>query len=268
MDGRAASRADTLAGATGDRGESVDGEPSNTRIIGVALVLFCGILLGVGIHHMVSIGTCSSTGYSANYGPVKFCPAGTGWWFAFLFGGIIGGLIGALMAGSVALVFAGIFGGIGFGALTIALDAHPSAGTKIFGAVFGGCFAIVGVIAGIFVLRSAFGALRSAGGGSRSSGSGLSGSGSASSGLGGPGSSGSGDAIMGAYNAGRTATPPAPPRPLTPTPLNLVPGLQAAKRGGPANAVDELEKLAELHKRGAVTDAEFASAKAKLLGEM
>lgn len=105
-------------------------QPSNLTIVGVALVLFSAILLGVGIHHVVATGTCSSTGYSANYGPVPTCPAGTGWWFAFLFGGIFGCLIGAAMARSVGLVFAGIFGAIGFGALSNLLDSSASTGTK------------------------------------------------------------------------------------------------------------------------------------------
>jgi putative oligomerization/nucleic acid binding protein len=37
--------------------------------------------------------------------------------------------------------------------------------------------------------------------------------------------------------------------------------------GGPASAVtDQLSRLASLHQQGALTDAEFAAAKAKLLG--
>ncbi len=35
---------------------------------------------------------------------------------------------------------------------------------------------------------------------------------------------------------------------------------------GPASAADQLSKLAELHKQGALTDEEFAAAKAKILG--
>jgi hypothetical protein len=35
----------------------------------------------------------------------------------------------------------------------------------------------------------------------------------------------------------------------------------------PGAAVDLLEKLADLHDRGALSDAEFAAAKAKILGE-
>lgn len=248
----------------------MDGEPSNGRIIGVGVVIFCSILLGVGIHHMVSIGTCSSTGYSANYGPVKHCPPGTGWWFAFLFGGIFGTIGGALAAGLMALIFGGIFGGIGFGALSIILDSHTSSGTKIFGGVFGGCFAIVGVIALFFVARRAFGALSSGSKRSDSGGGGL------GAGAFGPSAtaSNSDDPILGAYTAVQAATPAfhpsAPAAPVAPAaPMHVVPGLPPT--GGQhhsANAVDELEKLAELHKRGAVSDAEFAAAKAKLLGEM
>src|SRR5690348_9084803 len=103
------------------------------RIAGVAILLFSGILLGVGIHHLVATGTCSSTGYSANYGPVPTCPSGTGWWFAFVFGGIIGCLIGSALAAGVGFVFASIFGAIGFGALTIVFDSSASNGTKLFG---------------------------------------------------------------------------------------------------------------------------------------
>ena len=43
--------------------------------------------------------------------------------------------------------------------------------------------------------------------------------------------------------------------------------MQAAPQGtGPASATDQLGKLAELHKQGALTDEEFAAAKAKILG--
>jgi hypothetical protein len=218
------------------------------------MVLFFSILLAVGIHHMVATGTCSSTGYSANYGPVPTCPSGTGWWFLFLFAGIFGALIGSFLSGSLALVFAGIFGGIGFGALTLILDSSAHSGTKIFAGIFGGCFAIVGVGAWIAVLNSARSSIGSAG--SK------------------PSSSSTGDPIMGAYSASSLSTPPMPPpraaRPTIATATSLRAGLQnaAAQHGSSANAVDELSKLADLHKRGAITDAEFASAKAKLLGEM
>jgi hypothetical protein len=235
----------------------VDVDLSNARIFGVALALFSTVLLGVGIHHLVATGTCSSTGFSGNFGPVPTCPSGTGWWFAFVFGGVIGGLAGSMMAGNFALIFASIFGAIGFGALSLVLDSHVASATKVFGGVFGGCFAIVGVVAAAAVLKGALGAL---GGGS--SGSGPRRVSAVGSAFGTPqaGPSGGGDPILSAYNASRATDMPARP---TPRPM---PGLQAAQPAATANTVDELEKLADLHKRGVVSDAEFATAKAKLLG--
>jgi hypothetical protein len=273
----------------------VGSEPSNVRIVGVALLLFSSILLGVGIHHLVATGTCSSTGYSANYGPVPHCPSGTGWWFAFVFGGIIGSLIGALMAGSVGLVFAGIFGAIGFGSLSILLDSTAKSGTKIFAAIFGGCFAIVGVVAGFAVIGSALGSLRrrpkqapaTSAPKSRFSkpdpATAFGTPGTTATAFGTPDTTSAfgtdnkdADPIISAYNASRAGSPVTPPtataRPASPTPaispLNLVPGLQAAKQAASNDAVDELSKLADLHQKGALTDEEFASAKAKLLGQM
>jgi hypothetical protein len=239
----------------------------------------------VGIHHLVATGTCSSTGYSANYGPVPHCPSGTGWWFAFVFGGIIGSLVGALMAGSIGLVFAGIFGAIGFGSLSILLDSTAKSGERLFAGIFGGCFAIVGVVAWIAVISSAVGSLRrrkpaTASSAPRSRFSKPPQPQPASA-FGTPDTSSAfatdgkdADPILSAYNASRTAGPSTPsPIPTSSTspvvsPLNLVPGLQAAKQAASQDAVDELSKLADLHQKGALTDEEFASAKAKLLGQM
>ncbi len=232
------------------------------NIAGVALLLFCSVLLGVGMHHLIATGTCSSTGYSANYGPVPHCPSGTGWWFAFLFVGIIGCLIGAMMAGNGGLIFAGIFGAIGFGALSLLLDSNAASSTQVFAAVFGGAFAIVGTIAAVVIVG---GALRDAAHELRPQ-----------------------EVRIGkTKTSSRGAAPPSPapaatsmgvpsPAPAasatvaTPmlTPLNLLPGMQAARGAATGNAVEELSKLAELHAQGGLTDQEFAAAKAKLLNEM
>jgi hypothetical protein len=263
----------------------MNGEPSNIRIVGVALLLFSGVLLGVGIHHLVATGTCSSTGYSANYGPVPYCPSGTGWWFAFVFGGVIGGLAGAMMSGSLSLVFAGIFGAIGFGSLSILFDSHVQSSTKIFGGVFGGCFALVGIGAGAVVIGSALGSLRGPkkrSTASRTSSSGVAatstfGTPQAASAFGTPqaasafgGASSEADPIMSAYNASAGAAPATATTPpaARPSPIGLVPGLQAARQAKASDPIDELTKLAEMHRIGTLTDAEFASAKAKLLGKM
>lgn len=240
-------------------------ELSSIRIAGVAILLFSAILLGVGIHHLVATGTCSSTGYSGNFGPVPHCPSGTGWWFAFVFGGIIGCLIGAAMAGNGALIFAGIFGAIGVGALTLAFDSSAKSGTKVFGGVFGGVFALVGVAALIAIIGPAVRSL-----GSRRPQEVRRGK-TKTTARGGPArSTGPVPTAMGVP----TPTPTPAPSPTAGagasilTPLNLVPGLQAAKATASGDPIDELSKLAELHSQGNLTDEEFASAKAKLLGQI
>jgi predicted lipid-binding transport protein (Tim44 family) len=249
-----------------DRVTFLGAQPSNLRIAGIALLLFSGVLLGVGIHHLIATGTCSSTGYSANYGPVPTCPSGTGWWFAFVFGGVIGGLIGALMASSLGLVFAGIFGAIGFGALSILLDSHVQSGEKVFSAVFGGCFALVGAAAGAGVIASAIGSLRTPARKSTPARAPT-----VTSAFGPPQAASAfgtdsepADPIRSAYAASRDAAPSVP----GPSPLSLAPGLRAARQSAAGDTVEELAKLADLHHKGALTDEEFADAKAKLLGRM
>jgi hypothetical protein len=246
---------------------SLRAQPSNLQIAGIALLLFSAILLGVGIHHVVATGTCSSTGYSANFGPVPTCPAGTGWWFAFVFGGIIGSLVGALMAGSLSLVFAGIFGAIGFGALSNLWASNAQSSEKVFSAIFGGCFALVGIAAGVSVIASSVGSLRRPARKSAATSAPVVtsafGTPEPSAGLG--TTSAVADPILSAYNASRSATPSGP----QPTPLGLAPGLRAAMHAAAAaDPIGELTRLADLHQKGALSDAEFASAKAKLLGRM
>ena len=92
------------------------------------------------------------------------------------------------------------------------------------------------------------------------------------------------DAILGAYAAGpgpgaapATPGPSAAPRsfstpaafPTTPAfsaGLAGIPG--AARPAGKNDVFDRINKLAELHKAGALTDDEFAREKAKLLAEI
>jgi Short C-terminal domain len=44
------------------------------------------------------------------------------------------------------------------------------------------------------------------------------------------------------------------------------PQMQADQGTAPASAADQLSRLAELHQQGALTDEEFATAKARILG--
>ena len=56
-------------------------------------------------------------------------------------------------------------------------------------------------------------------------------------------------------DAGYEEEPEAPPAPPPPAPTS-----------GEESQADEIQRLAELHTSGALTDEEFAAAKAKLLG--
>lgn len=228
---------------------------SNLRIAGVALVLFSAILLGVGIHHVIATGTCSSTGYSANFGPVPHCPSGTGAWFAFVFGGIIGALAGSMMAGGIGLVFASIFGGIGFGALTLLLDDHTASSTKVFGAAFGGVFALIALVALIAVLGSALSALR---GSTRAI----------------PSTSKT-RTTNGGRRAGVRSGPIVAPSVTRSSGAGIVlgaptgqPGLSVGARTGGSDTVESLTQLDDLHRQGVLTDTEFTAAKSKLISEL
>jgi len=240
------------------------------------VVLFSGVLLGVGIHHLVATGTCSSTGYAGNYGPVPYCPSGTGWWMLFLFAGIIGGIVGGFVSGgsSVGLINGGIFTAIGFGALSLLFDSSASSGTQVFAGIFGGCFAVAGLAIDGFVLAGAFRQMGSSSGRSKRSRGGSSltafGGGGTTSAFGTPqstvtsatGSSAFGkpdkdaDPILGAYAASSASA--------TASAI----GLSGSTGGSPSMSadLDSIAKLAELHKKGALTDEEFAREKAKLLG--
>jgi hypothetical protein len=240
-------------------------QPSNRTIVGVAVLLFGAVLLGVGIHHLIATGTCSSTGYSADYGPVPTCPSGTGWWMMFLFVGIFAGLFGGLAAGasSPGLIIGAIFSGIGFGSLSILLDSHASSGSQTFGALFGGLFALFGAIGLIATVAASLGSLRRSS--LRPTGLG------AAAVFGGAAASAFGrsrskeiDPILGAWAASRAAaTPTAPESPPT---AGLPPASPAAAPAAGTDRLDQVAKLADLHQRGVLTDEEFAHEKAKILG--
>ena len=248
--------------------------PSTSTIIGVAILLFGAVLLGVGMHHLVATGTCSSTGYSANFGPVPHCPKGTGWWILFLVGGIFLVIIGGFVARgpSAALIVPAIFGAIGVGSLTVAFQAHVSSGTKTFALIFGGAFAVCGLIPALVIIGSSISRMRSsprAGPRSPSSvGAGPQASASpfgASPQAGGSpfgGASAQPDAIMGAYAAGVSSGVSS-----TPATPSFAPSRSAAAPPG-SDPLDKIAKLAVLRKSGALTEEEFNREKAKLLGEL
>lgn len=241
-------------------------QPSNSTIIGVAILLFGAVLLGVGIHHLVSTGTCSSTGYSSNLGPVPHCPKGTGWWILFLIGGIFLSLIGGFVSqgSTAALIIPAIFGAIGIGSLTVAFEDHVSSSMKTFALIFGGAFTASGLIPAVIILWSSAGRMRrtARAPSPASSAFGATSSTAAASPFG-AGSS-QPDAIMGAYASGApTSAAPSP----SIAPSFTAPRAPSARRSG-EDPLDKIARLAELRKSGALTEDEFNREKAKLLGEL
>ncbi len=232
-------------------------QPSNRTVIGVAMLLFGAVVLGVGMHHLVKTGTCSSTGYSSHYGPVPYCPKGTGWWILFVIGGIFLAVIGGLVSGtaSALLIVPAVFAGIGVGALTVAFDSSASSSTKTFGAIFGGAFAFFGLVP---LLLWAVSALRRSA--ARTPVSTFSPTALKQ------------DPIMGAYTSAPTASPVASaPSGLgsfgTPTSVSA-PVAPSAAPARSNDALDKIEKLAKLREQGALTEDEFNREKAKLLAEL
>lgn len=237
-------------------------QPSNRTIIGVAMLLFGAVVLGVGMHHLVATGTCSSTGYSSHYGPVPYCPKGTGWWILFVIGGIFLAVIGGLVSGgsSALLIIPAVFAGIGVGSLTVAFDSSASSSTKTFAAIFGGAFAFFGLVP---LLIGGIGALRKTG--ARTPTTAFSPTALKT------------DPIMGAYQSGPTTMPTTTasgglstfgtPASLSTPAVSSAP--TAAMFGSSSNdALDKIEKLAKLRDQGALTEDEFNRQKAKLLAEL
>jgi hypothetical protein len=239
-------------------------------------MLFSGVLLGVGIHHLIATGTCSSTGYSANYGPVPTCPSGTGWWMAFLFAGIFGAIIGGFVSAfsTVGLIMPVTFGGVGFGALSLLFDSHAKSGSKTFGAIFGGAFALVAVGIAFAVIGGAISSARSKPKKRRSGSTIIGGTPpSTTSAFGSPqstatdaaaasvfgGDAKSADPILGAYAAGQSGT-------VVPAASTSVAGLGSVASAPSGDALDKISRLAELHSKGVLTDDEFGREKAKILG--
>jgi uncharacterized membrane protein len=239
---------------------------SNKTIVGVAVVLFGAVLLGAGMHHTITTGTCSSTGYSAHYGPVPYCPAGTGWWIGFLTLGIMLVVFGSLLSGGYGFLV--LFLAIGIGAMSVATERHPASGSKIFGLIFGGFFAAGG---GIPLLVMGLNALRSRSRRTATTVASSSGLGAPSSGLTGTGLTGSTDAILGAYAAAKT-TPPTPGAPIgspgTAFSTPLRPPSVGVSAAAGSDPLAKIERLSKLHQDGALTDAEFQREKERLLAQL
>ncbi|MCW3064777.1 MAG: hypothetical protein JWN32_1949 [Solirubrobacterales bacterium] len=216
-------------------------------LAGASLVAFSWAL-----YHLIRTGTCASGG---PYISARPCPKGTGGHILGLMGGIFGTLIAVgVWYGSRAADRTGPGLGIvvwvlgftlaGAAALLAAIGpAHTSStGSTAGGIIVGAIFIPMG-LAGLFGVASSARDSRSS---SRLS-------------------FGTGSSIMPMSSAvrlsGAFATAPVV-RPPAPTSPAASPGA-----GGTGDMLSRLERLAELHGEGALTDAEFEAQKRKLLGE-
>ena len=130
-------------------------------VLGLGLVGLGVGMLCLGIFHGFEHGSCSTTGYSRNYGPVPRCSKGIGWWMLMLFAGLVVAGGGAVLARSIgSLMVPLVFVAIGAPFIALALGNHgqllfssSSSTGKIFAGVFGGCFVIAGLVWGALAAR-------------------------------------------------------------------------------------------------------------------
>ncbi len=121
-------------------------------IVGAAVMFLGAALFALGLFHDFKNGTCSTTGYARNYGPVPHCASGVGWWALLTFVGILLAVGAAFMAGATSLVAPLSFVAVGapFIALGLGVDhSHITVGTsthgaKVFSLIFGGAFVVSG----------------------------------------------------------------------------------------------------------------------------
>jgi hypothetical protein len=141
------------------------------RSVGVGAIVGMGVLtlgagmFALGLFHGFANGSCSSTGYSGNWGPVPRCASGIGWWMGMVILGVFVSIVGAGLSGTMVSVLApALFIAIGAPFLALALrggdaklayGASASTGHLEVG-IFGGAFLVAGLTWGGFALaRSA-----------------------------------------------------------------------------------------------------------------
>jgi len=120
-------------------------------LIGIALYVAGLGGFGVGLVHLLHIGSCGSGSSAFVSGPQ--CPGGTGWYVGLLIGGIFASLIGAAIAG----IGIGLSPGIGFtvigaAALYDGLTTPESAQTAATGYAMGALFIVMGLVCLVFTI--------------------------------------------------------------------------------------------------------------------
>jgi hypothetical protein len=133
-------------------------------VLGLGLLALGVALFGQAIFHAFENGTCSTTGYTAHYGPVPHCAKGIGWWMLMLLAGIVVAGAGAAMSGTLSSLMAPVlFLAIGAPFLAIALrggDSHLLVGASsstgnLSAGIFGACFVVGGLVWGALTGRRA-----------------------------------------------------------------------------------------------------------------
>jgi hypothetical protein len=222
--------------------------------IGVFVFFAAWVAFEYSIYHMIQIGTCASGG---PYVSARPCPSGTGTYFAGLFGGILVGLVGISIYATRgrppdadddysgpripfgSLAWSLLFAGTGAVAIysVVAPTAHPGPGAKTAAIIIAVVFLPMGLIPLVLLARR----------GRPTSSPPLRPAPYTASGL--PG-----------------RVPYAPPSMPTPAPSAppSAPPRPASKGGG----IEQLEALKTLRDEGALTDAEFSAAKAKILADL
>jgi hypothetical protein len=155
----------SLASSGRPSGRTSTSAPLHTGLIaGFALATLGVALFGFGIFHAFQNGSCSTTGYSPHYGPVPTCGAGVGWWMLMILTGIALAVVGCFLTRALTtLIVPLIFVALGAPFIALALrsgTAHlvygssPSTG-RLESGIFGGCFALAGLIWGACILPRA-----------------------------------------------------------------------------------------------------------------
>jgi hypothetical protein len=127
-----------------------EGRPSNAVIVGVAVLLLADVLFAFAIHQIISTGTCSSTGYT-RYGPAPLCPKGSAIYGLMIPVGAIAVIVGGMFA-NTSLAAPSLFIAIAVGSLAAAVSPSAGNGSTGFAYVFGGCFAVGGLVWGAFAI--------------------------------------------------------------------------------------------------------------------
>ncbi len=283
-------------------------QPGTRAIVGIGIALFFAVLLGAGLHHLIRTGTCSSSGYNeygpTQVCPAG-TGAWIGMLMGGIFGVLIGLAVAGAFAFIVPLMFMAI--GAGSISVAFDESAASGASTFgiIFGGCFfiAGLIPFLFMLRGVLSgspRRSQLGARSGTGGVSAAAGLGFSALRSARAAQaagasvspstsptataspmvsdaavafgGGPSQP---DAIMDAYASGTSGGASGSSGGASGSGLGSGFGSGSTPSSGLSGAggsngdpYEQISRLADLHKSGALTDEEFQREKAKLLNEI